>query len=283
MLSPAKINLRLKVLGKRPDGYHELDTVFQEISLADKIEFHQSTEWHLAISGADLDAGDSNLVTRAAQLLASEAQIPCKARVNVEKRIPLQGGLGGGSSNAAISLLGLSRLWELDWPASRLHTLAAKLGSDCAYFLYGGLAHGRGRGEILDFSSERVPRHVVLVVPPFGVSTAEAFSWVEFSLTDDEKSVIFNFRKDQYWSTMSDLSIFHNDLESLVLSRYEELQRIKHRLLEYDAEVAMLSGSGSCIFGLYSDRPRALRAAQQFRAPHNVRVCETVSRPRPQM
>lgn len=281
LFSPAKINLRLKVLGKRPDGYHELDTLFQEISLTDRIEFHPSHEWRLEFEGADLDAGDSNLITQAAKLLAAEAGIACKARIVVQKHIPVQGGLGGGSSNASVALIGLSRLWGLNRPAEQLHPLAARLGSDCAFFLYGGLAHGQGRGETLDLLVGRMESEVLLVVPPFGVSTSEAFSWREFSLTDDEKSVIFNFRKRKFIPSLSDLDVFCNDLENIVLDRYEELGRIKRLLLDAEAEVAMLSGSGSCIFALYSDRTRAMRAAQQFREPFQVHVCHTVSRPRP--
>jgi 4-diphosphocytidyl-2-C-methyl-D-erythritol kinase len=281
MLSPAKINLRLKVLGRRPDGYHELDTLFQEITLADRIEFHPSFEWRLEIHGAHLDAGDSNLITRAAKLLAAEAEVPCKGRLVVHKHIPVQGGLGGGSSNAAIALLGLSRLWQLNWPLTSLHRLASSLGSDCAYFLYGGLVQGQGRGEVLEPLADRVEKEVLLVAPPFGVSTSEAFSWGAFALTDDEKSVILNFRKKKFIPSLSDFREFSNDLENIVLDRYEELGRIKRMLLEAEAEVAMLSGSGSCIFALYSDRARAMRAAQQFREPYRIHICQTVSRPRP--
>ena len=280
MLSPAKINLRLRVLGKRPDGYHELDTVFQEISLADRIEFHPAESWSLEIRGADLAAGESNLVTRAANLLSKEANVPLEARIAVDKRIPLQGGLGGGSSNAAIALIGLSRLWGLNWSPDRLSGLAASLGSDCAFFVYGGVAHGQGRGEILELWPDRLEREVLLVVPPFGISTSEAFNWGHFSLTDDEKSVIFNIRKKKNLSSLSDLSYFCNDLENIVLERYPELDRIKQTLLRADAEVAMLSGSGSTVFGMFKDRSRAMRAAQQFREPYQVHLCQTVSRPR---
>ena len=280
MSSPAKINLRLKVLGKRPDGFHELDTIFQEIALADTLEFHPSREWHLDISGMELDAGESNLVTRAARALAREANVPCRARIVLHKVIPSGGGLGGGSSNAAITLLGLSRLWGLGWEATRLEPLAAHLGSDCTFFLYGGLARGSGRGEVIDLIDHRIDRSIVLVIPPFGISTAEVFGWSEFSLTDDEKNVILEFRKNLYWPNLTDSSFYCNDLEILVLSRYDELNRIKSEFLREGAECALLSGSGSCIFAAYSDPSRALRAAQQFREPYRTVISHTVSRPR---
>jgi len=280
MLSPAKVNLRLKVIGKRPDGFHELDTVFQEISLADRIEFYPSREWSLEIRGADLDAGETNLVTRAARLLAKEAEVSCKGRVVLHKEIPSGGGLGGGSSNAAVALLGLSRLWGLNWTTDTLHPLAARIGSDCSFFLYGGLAHGQGRGEVINLLEDKLDRELLIVQPPFGISTAEVYSWSEFPLTDDEKSVILNIRKKSFRSSLSDFEIFCNDLETLVLDRYEELNRIKQQLLDAGAERALLSGSGSCLFGTFSDHSRALRAAQHFREPYRTVISHTVSRPR---
>ena len=198
----------------------------------------------------------------------------------LHKEIPSGGGLGGGSSNAAVALLGLSRLWGLNWSAYELHPLAVHIGSDCAFFLYGGLAHGEGRGEVINLLEDKLDKELLIVLPPFGISTAEVYGWSEFPLTDDEKNVILDIRKEPFRSSLSDFEIFRNDLETLVLSRYEELSRIKQQLLDAGAEHALLSGSGSCMFGTFSDHSQALRAAQHFREPYRAVICHTVSRPR---
>ncbi len=224
LLAPAKINLDLRVLGKRSDGYHDLDTLFQEISLTDRLEFHPAAAWSLEIHGAALDTGPSNLIVQAAQRLSGAAGVPLAGRVVLEKAIPLGGGLGGGSSDAAIALMGLSRLWGLDWPRGRLHPIAAEIGSDCAFFLYGGLARGTGRGDQLELLEGCASGDVVLVIPPFGVSTAWAYSAGRFPLTGDDKSVILKSRPTDRVNGPWSWKNFRNDLESIVLEKYSELR-----------------------------------------------------------
>ncbi len=280
MCAPAKINLSLRILGKRSDGFHEIETVFQEIDLADRLEFHAAPGWSLEIEGADLDPGPGNLVCRAAALLSQDAHVPCAGRVILAKRIPVGGGLGGGSSDAAVTLIGLSRLWKLDWPVERLHPLAAELGSDCAFFLYGGLAVGRGRGEIIEPLDGFLDGDIVLVLPPFGVSTAWAYSQVQRLLTDDEKSVIIELYPKAYSGPPFSPGHLRNDLENIVLPRYGELARIKRRLHDLGTEISLLSGSGSTVFGIFTERSRALHAAQQFETPLQVLTCRAVKRPR---
>jgi 4-diphosphocytidyl-2-C-methyl-D-erythritol kinase len=279
LMAPAKINLGLHVLGKRPDGYHELDTLFQEISLADRLEFHTAAEWSLEVQGAELTTGPDNLVVKAARRLAEEGGLPLRGRIVLDKHIPIGGGLGGGSSDAAITLIGLARLWGLDWPVERLQPLAAEIGSDCAFFLYGGLAHGTGRGERLELL-EGETEEVLLIIPPFGVSTAWAFAGGQFPLTGDDKSVILRSRSTHGANCPRSGRIFRNDLESIVLSEFTDLGQVKQQLLDLGAEVSMLSGSGSTIFGLFVERTRAMHAAQQFGPPFRVRICRTVNRPR---
>jgi 4-diphosphocytidyl-2-C-methyl-D-erythritol kinase len=280
LFAPAKINLGLRVIGRRPDGYHEIETVFQEISLCDRLEFHGEAQWSLEIRGATLDAGEANFVTRAARLLSRAAGVLCAARIVLHKEIPVGGGLGGGSSDGAVALIGLCRLWGLSWGAKELAPRAAEIGSDCPFFLVGGLAHGSGRGEVIEPLPECVPGTVVLVIPEFGVSTAWAYAAGGFPLTDEAKSVIFlSCIKDRTipaWHS----SCFPNDLENIVLRRYPELGRVKQKLLDFGAEGACLSGSGSALYGLFSDSARATHAAQQFGLPFRVMICRAVSRPR---
>ncbi|MDD5088214.1 MAG: 4-(cytidine 5'-diphospho)-2-C-methyl-D-erythritol kinase [bacterium] len=276
--APAKINVGLHVLGKRPDGYHEIETVFQEISWADRIEFYPARDWTLEIHGLDLDPGPENLVNRAAQELSREAGVPCRGRVVLSKEIPLGAGLGGGSSDAAITLLGLSRLWGIGWGVTRLCELAARVGSDCSFFLYGGMAKGRGRGEVIEPGHGCLDGEIVLVVPPFGVRTAWAYEAGGFPLTRDEESVIFPSCHERGGSSQFDRDLFSNDLENIVLKKYSELSDIKASLLRLGAQWASLSGSGSTVFGVFPERSRAMHAAQQFGSPLKVRVCRAVGR-----
>jgi 4-diphosphocytidyl-2-C-methyl-D-erythritol kinase len=278
--APAKINLGLRVFGRRPDGYHEIETLFQEISLCDRLEFRPSSEWLLEIHGAELDTGTSNLVTLAGRLLSTAAGVPCCGQVALQKKIPVGGGLGGGSSDAAITLIGLNRMWGLHWSIEALRPFAAQIGSDCPFFLSGGLAHGSGRGEILEMVEGCVPGIILLVVPDFGVSTAWAYSAGGFPLTVERKSVIFKFRQKDISSLSKQPFEISNDLENIVLSRYSELGWVKQTLLNHGAERALLSGSGSIMYGIFQDSLHAELAAQQFGSPFRVITCRAVSRKR---
>jgi 4-diphosphocytidyl-2-C-methyl-D-erythritol kinase len=278
--SPAKINLGLRILGKRPDGYHEINTVFQEISLCDKIEFHPAHDWSLEVRGADLDSGASNLVSRAAALLSREAGVPCHASVLLDKRIPIGGGLGGGSSNAAITLIGLNRLWNIGISTIRLRELAADIGSDCAFFIHGGLAQGTGRGEILDLRRGHFQGEIVIAAPGFSVSTKWAFGTGRFPLTNAEKSVILPLYSCSMSVRSHQLEVFGNDFESIVFSKYSELFRIKQTFLEHGAVVSMLAGSGSSVFGIFKERSQAMHAAQQLEKPCQAYLCQPIGRPR---
>jgi 4-diphosphocytidyl-2-C-methyl-D-erythritol kinase len=281
--APAKINLALRVLGRRTDGFHELNTLFQEISLADRLEFHPADSFSLQIQGADLDSGPKNLICQAADHLSRIAGLSPTGRILLQKQIPIGGGLGGGSSDGAVTLLGLSRLWGLNWPVSRLHPIAAELGSDCAFFLYGGLALGKGRGEVLELLADGDEAHVVLITPPYPISTAAVFAEGRFPalpLTDDEKSAILGFYPQSTYPPLLARGNSVNDLENIVLKKFPELYAVKRALLELGANVSMLSGSGSTIFALFGERDRAEHAALQFGPPFKARICRTVKRPR---
>ncbi|MBU0508992.1 4-(cytidine 5'-diphospho)-2-C-methyl-D-erythritol kinase [bacterium] len=280
MFAPAKINLGLRVLFRRPDGFHEIETLFQEISWTDRLEFYPAESWSLEVRGIDLDAGPENLVTRAAHELSREAGVPCRGQVVLQKEIPLGAGLGGGSSNAAVALVGLSRLWGLKWNRERLRTVAQRLGSDCVFFLYGGLARGSGRGEIIEPLEGRFEGEVVLVMPDYGISTAWAYNAGEFPLTQVEESVIFRFCRNDRAFLQGIPDYIHNDLENIVLCRYPELGDIKDCLLRAGAETALISGSGSTVFGIFRERSRAMQAAQRFEKPLRARVCRMVARSR---
>ena len=167
----AKVNRSLVVLGKRPDGFHELDTVFQAVGLSDRLTFETSVGLSLEVDDPSIPSGAENLVLRAARALAASAGVPARAAITLEKRIPSGGGLGGGSSDAAVALLGLSALWGLDLPVGGLAEIGASVGSDVPFFLYGGTARGLGRGERIAPLPDLPSAGVVLVMPPFPVAT----------------------------------------------------------------------------------------------------------------
>ncbi len=276
------MNLRLRVLKKRNDGFHELETVFQELDWADEIQFTQSPEFSLEISGANLPTDDRNLIVRAARALALASGRELCGKLCLSKTLPIQGGVGGGSSNGAVALLGLKRLWGLNWPVSQLEPLAAQLGADCPFFLHGGLARGIGRGDNISPLIGAISGVFVLLVPDFGIETAWAFSEVRFPLTEVEKNVIFSpLRVSEEGEAY--LQIYPcNDLENIVFRRYSKLQTWRDRLLELGANVSLMSGSGSTIFGIFDSDEIAQCAALALSQERDLRVkvCRAVARKR---
>jgi 4-diphosphocytidyl-2-C-methyl-D-erythritol kinase len=273
----AKINLCLHVLGKRPDGYHELRTIFQAISLHDTLELSLSSQpgIHLETDDAALPTGPENLVYRAIEAVASEAGFRGGVHARLEKRIPVARGLGGGSSDAAAALVGTLRLAKKKLPLERLMELAAGLGADVPFFLFGGRALAVNRGdEIYPLDDGR--RRTVVVVSPkgIGVSTKEAYEWVSAELTNRSKPHnIWGFCA-LCWSRQETVS---NDFEGPVFSRHPRLREIRDGLLKRGAANAALAGSGSAVFGVYRNPARARRAARAF-PEDSVFVVETLSR-----
>ncbi len=178
-LAPAKINRELRVGGLRPDGYHEIRSRMVSIDLADRLTVASSDSLELVCDVPSVPSGEENLVVKAARLLAEDAGVPARARLILEKRVPMGGGLGGGSADAAIALRLLARLWEIPEDPGRIEALAARLGSDVPFFLTGGEAEVTGRGEVVKPVEDSAPADLVLLVPPFGVSTAAVYR--EFS------------------------------------------------------------------------------------------------------
>ena len=194
----AKINWHLRVGGRRRDGFHELCTVFQTVDLHDTISFEEDDELSLACDDPNVPTDGSNLILKAAALLAERAGVAKGSRIELQKRIPAPGGLGGGSSNAVTALLGLSRIWGLEPSPEDLREIAEKLGSDVPFFLIGGTAMATGRGEILEPLTDVDEQFLVLATPQIAVNTAQAFkSLGRESLTDpDSESTLALCRRD---------------------------------------------------------------------------------------
>jgi len=279
--SPAKINLGLRILGRRPDGYHDIETIFQEISLADRLEFRPSDDWQLTSSQKGLDCSEGNLVVRAARRLAGETGHPMQGALHLVKRIPVGGGLGGGSSNGAVALLGLCRLWSLDVQPALLEQIAADIGADCPFFLRGGLAFATGRGDRVEWVSGAIPGVVLLVMPGFSVNTGWAYERAAGVLTNREKNSMLKDCIENPNPLKALRERAANDLEAGVFAQFPELERIKVDLERAGAELAALSGSGATVLGIFQDRSRAERAAQLFRDRYKTFIGSPVARERP--
>lgn len=270
LLSPAKINLYLRIVGKRPDGYHELETVMVPLDFGDTITLQlRKTSITLECDNPNLPADDTNLALRAAKLMAETFQAEKGVKIILQKRIPLAAGLGGGSSNAATVLRGLNRLWQLERSVTDLDPLAAQMGSDINFFLRNGAARCRGRGEIVEPIPCRLTATVLLANPGFGISTAWAYQrWAEQNrpLTVPPTDISLLCRALETGDLDGVARALHNDLERPALWKFPVLELIKTAMREAGAVGALMSGSGATVFGLFAKRAQAEEAAGQLRA-----------------
>jgi 4-diphosphocytidyl-2-C-methyl-D-erythritol kinase len=263
----AKINLDLRVLGLRPDGYHELRTVFQALTLHDTLEcVGREGPFALECDAAGVPLDRTNLIWRAADALWRALRRPGPARdavVRLRKRIPLQAGLGGGSADAAAALVGLAHVWGVPLRPAQLTDLGATLGADVPFFLSGGTALGLGRGDEV-YPLADLPRHwIVLLVPGFGVSTSDAYGWYA---ADRALGGVPAVREPQYvpgpWPSRAAQMI--NDLEAPIARRHPEIEQMKIALRRSGALAAAMSGSGSTVFGLFQKRQDATAAVDRL-------------------
>lgn len=247
--APAKVNRFLQITGRRADGYHELQTVFQFVDLCDWLRFHPlpSGEIELRVE-ADL-AGENNLCLRAARLLAAEAGLPCGVRIELNKNIPVGGGLGGGSSDAATTLVALNHLFDLRLPAAALAELGLRLGADVPVFVRGQAAWAEGVGDRLTPLEPDTP-WILLIDPAVSVSTATMFGTGELTRDCPVERI-----------TPSGYGSLRNVFEPLVRRRYPAVDAALG-WLEASGIPARLSGTGGCLFGLFADESAA-RAAQR--------------------
>lgn len=257
----AKINLGLRILGRRADGYHELETIFQQISVRDVLTIAtQPGGIVVGCSDSALPVDRENLAGRAAELLRRHAGITRGCNIQIQKNIPVGAGLGGGSSDAATALMALNQIWEIDWPRERLEPLAAELGSDVPFFLRGGCALGRGRGEHLEPLEIPQGWWGVLVYPNLAISTRWVYESANFSLTKSLKNSKF-YSLTGFADRLSDWDLhLANDLEPVVFNKYPHLQGLVEGFKRGGAFYARMSGSGSAIFGLFLDKSDALSA-----------------------
>lgn len=281
----AKINWMLRVLGRRPDGYHQIETVLQTVSLHDTLRFWDSTDSDIGFSCDDpgLPGDRSNLVSRAAHALKARYSVAKGARIHLEKRIPVGSGLGGGSSDAAVALLGLSRLWDLKLTIDELNEVAAPLGADVPFFLFGGTAVGVGTGTEIKPLPDASAQFLLVLMPNTKVSTKMAYDSLNApALTTVIRDTILSSSRA---TADFDLSYPHglkNDFESVVFSSNPDVERTKAALLNAGAQRALLAGSGASVFGVFENREAQERAIQAIKMEAGWRLfpCQTTGRER---
>ncbi len=259
----AKINIGLLVLEKRPDGYHNIETVFHRINLFDEITLTPSREIRVESSSAEAPGDESNICFKAARLLRDHLGISRGVNISIQKNIPVGAGLGGGSSNAAGVLRNLPAFWGATLNDDVLFSLSLQLGSDVPYFLRKGSAFGRGRGELLEYFTLDIPQFILLCNPHIHISTAWAYQHVKPSEGETE----FGLRRLLTGGMIDpdDLKRIRNDFEPAVFSAYPDVAQTKQTMVKCGAQFALMSGSGSSVYGLFSTRHEAEVAAGMLR------------------
>lgn len=269
--APAKVNLLLRVVRKRPDGFHELDTLFEAIDVADTLTFReQPSGIRLTTDKSTLPTGPKNLVFRAAELLRTECGVKTGVRIHLQKNLPVASGLGGGSSDAAATLLALDRLWKLNLGKKKLGELAARFGSDISFFtLESSYAIGRGRGEILTPVASKLRLWHVLVTPRLHVLAKDVYGRLEPGWLKqggaDARMLATRVKKGDAAVVAAGL---FNTLQFSVLALHPSIDRLRQDLLKNGALAAIVSGSGPTVFGLAGSRAAALKLASAMRKRH---------------
>ena len=283
----AKVNLRLDVLGKRADGYHELRTIFQTVTLHDVLRFRPSRAAgiELRIAGNEQlsrEAVEKNLVYRAVDAVRRELKIRSGVEILLQKKIPAGRGLGGGSSDAAAALLGYLQFTRKKLNPTRLLEISSGLGADVPFFLLGGRALGIGKGDEI-YPLPDIPKLTLLIVSPkdIHVPTPDAYRWLHAPELASLTKFAANHKLFEFcalcWSGQGER--LSNDFEAAVFRRYSRLDRIRRALLQGGASEALLAGSGSAVFGVFPSPAKARRAVVGF--PHDQTfVCESISRSR---
>ena len=265
--SHAKVNIGLQIRNQRPDGYHNIHTIFQELDFHDTIKLEKRDSSCQLSSNVDwLPKDDSNLCVKAWQKMVNAFGLG-GVSIELEKRIPAGGGLGGGSSNAATILKGLRKLYELDVSDDELETIGIDLGADVPFFIKGKTQIGDGVGEILKPIETIIDGSYLLVTPDLHIDTKWAYG--EFRNILDRPNEIVNFpgfiRKE-----MIPFELFENDFEAIVVPAYPEIGQIKNSLRAHGARFASLSGSGSTVFGIFDEDADAKSAESHFSSRYNT-------------
>jgi 4-diphosphocytidyl-2-C-methyl-D-erythritol kinase len=260
--SYGKINLFLHILGKRPDGFHELYTLFSKIGLFDTLKIEKAEKQEIICNKPDIPTDETNIINKVQKILEDDFGVTQKFRITLDKNIPDGGGLGGGSSNAASYLNGVCSLLGIDMDMQIRIDIMARVGSDTAFFLFDEPMIGEGRGEVLTPYGKLAECSVVLVNPTIHVSTAAVFSSENLKLT--ERAEVNRMRHASAYEDYAE--ILFNGLEEAVFAEYPAVKKAKDLILNSGADFAMMSGSGATVFGIFKDDQSAEKAIQKMKA-----------------
>jgi 4-diphosphocytidyl-2-C-methyl-D-erythritol kinase len=277
VFAPAKINVSLRILDRRADGFHNLWSIMQTVALEDEVQIRlraDRKDIRLKCDAAQLAADESNLVYRAAAEVLARAQQSVGLDIELQKRIPMGAGLGGGSSDAAATIIGLNRLLQLEWSPAQMADAGQSLGSDVPFFLFAPSACVAGRGETVRPVVVEGVRWVVLVNPGFGVDTKWAYQELAATRTAVTPLLLSQRELDRQsrvsWAQL--IATAENDFEGPVFAAHGKLREIKRSLQAHGSEIALLSGSGSTVFGVFADEARARLAQAQFVSENLMKV-----------
>ena len=260
--SYAKINIGLKIINQRIDSYHNIETVFQEVQFHDIITIKKINEgYKISSNNVDFPMESSNTCVQAYLRLKKEFPKLKGVKIHINKNIPMGSGLGGGSSNAASTIIGINNLYDIGLTTPQLKNISQDIGADVPFFIEGGIQHGQGIGDKLTPLKIKLPYTILLVFPNNTVNTRWAYSQIRNKLERPIKAVNF---ADLMEKEMIPFQLFENDFEKIVFSTYPEIGLIKNKLLKNNARFASLSGSGSTVFGFFNDEADAISADLLF-------------------
>lgn len=269
----AKINIGLRILARRPDGYHDIETFFHRIDLFDDITFEPAESIIVATDSPDIPADASNICHKAAMLIREHLEITKGVRITITKRIPVGAGLGGGSSDAATVLRKLPDFWDQRIERETASSFALQLGSDVPFFLHNQSAVGRGRGEILDFVPLEIPYHILVCNPGVHISTAWAYQQVRPRARNATTSLVEDLQKAMKNPQLLATRI-GNDFEEALFPHVPRVRELKQQMLQGGALLALMSGSGSSVFGFLDSAEKAARLSSELRGK-GLRVFHT--------
>ncbi|HZS44363.1 MAG TPA: 4-(cytidine 5'-diphospho)-2-C-methyl-D-erythritol kinase [Blastocatellia bacterium] len=260
--SYAKINWILEVFGSRPDGYHELRTILQTIDLFDTLTFSSlpTGEIEIECDNPDVPLDGTNLISRAIQLVAGRTGCKKGVKVSIDKQIPIGAGLGGGSSNAAATIMALEKLWDIPLEPQDLFEIGTSIGADVPFFFFGGTAAGVGRGNEIYPLEDVDSRHLLLVNPRISVPTREAYRKLDSALTSQNPIAIMSFALLTPYAPYLLPTVTRNDLEQSVLKFWPQIAEVKHWLQRTSARSVTMSGSGATVFAVYETAEARRRA-----------------------
>jgi 4-diphosphocytidyl-2-C-methyl-D-erythritol kinase len=261
MNTPAKINIGLNILSKREDGYHNLETIFYPINLWDELTIREDDKFALITNNSQLNIECNNTITKARELIGELTGIEIKAKVTLNKRIPIGAGMGGGSSDGAAALILYNKFYDLKLTNEILYSLALKIGADAPFFIEPKPKFGSSRGEIFESIGLIIDKPILIVNPGIHISTSWAFSKIRPKMPKIHLNQI-EFGENNGLSNLKNNIV--NDFESVVFESHPKIKEIKDRMYDLGAEFSLLTGSGSTVFGIFPDISSAQNASREF-------------------